>query len=840
MSQHSGQLLSLAVGLITGYRSGECTLHTHLERSLGAEVGEADRVFLTQVVEGCYRNERPLRVFLNALYHCRAAVVLRTDFTLNQILSYLVFWRLDELGVPALCGLLDSQNASTMHALVSFMVDEDALQEWVVQGWCKFLDRGYVETELLGRLRRHRAGLCAWLERSAVRAFGPGGTASSSSGGSSSSSSGGVGGGGTGEGATRRPPTIPKAPKLTAPRARVPPEPTLIHQVIKANPIPNTLERTTLEDIEAARVAASEEVRRATLGKYGPGGPQAPRLAHTRTNVERVRAEVEAARAAEAGQQFRARPAPTSYPSANATVKLTAAALLREDAVFRKRQEEEAGILREYEATLRDQSGYDAWRAEVVARDEEAEKAHTEHRRREAQAAEVAAARAVALVKRSKEAIADKVRAASSVVEEMVKVELAGEVKLRAAVAEAVKAVEYSAPAAAAAAVAEEKRVEGEARRQEAAAAAEALRLAAERDAREKTELIRQLRAIERTPKPMDPTLAFNRAEVGAPKRDPDAGIWFEAMSLVELRERLASERARVIREREGRHVGILQGKREASEKLGAVAQGVVSRRAARSAAGEARRQETKAAALAAKRAEEGRFERIMVAASESVEARAAAKAEERRILAGEERRAATMTAFMGGVTDAVEVRRLADRGKAIARRSRAEQREAGRLADEEAGVRVGEREESRARRRAEVEAEEEAEAGRRAALKTSKDEEEAARVEDAAWRKASFFYAVDREAALSAALARKDPYTAFMATRAREEVRETKGEPPLAALHSMTLTKRLERLPSTHPLTGKLTATLNTLRPSNVSGGLGGTAHSAFSNSSSFTAQYS
>ena len=125
--------------------------------------------------------------------------------------------------------------------------------------------------------------------------------------------------------------------------------------------------------------------------------------------------------------------------------------------------------------------------------------------------------------------------------------------------------------------------------------------------------------------------------------------------------------------------------------------------------------------------------------------------------------------------------------------------------------------------------------------MKTSREEEETARVEDAAWRKASFFHAVDREAALSAALARKDPYTAFMATVAREGVREAKGEPPLAALHSMTLTKRLERLPSTHPLTGKLTSTLNTLSRPHASGllGGGGTAHSSFSNSS-FTAQYS
>jgi len=703
-----------------------------------------------------------------------------------------MLFRLDELGVPALCGLLDSQSASAMHALVSFLVDDAMLREWVVEGWCKFLDRSFVERDLLGRVGRHREGLRAWLEASTVRAFGPSSSAPAL--------------------ISKRPPTIPCAPRLTAPRARVPPEPTVIPVGFKANPIPTTLERTSLEALEAARIAKGEQVRNSTIIKYGPEGPTAPRLTATRSSVERVRAEVEAARTAEAGEAFRAKPPPSSYPEHGASVRLTTAALLREEAVFRAKQAAEAEVLRQYEATLRDSSGYDAWRAAQLEADARAEAALVEHRRAEAAASDAAAAAAVASVQRKKRGVAAAVKRSEKVIEEMVAVEEAGEIKLRTQVARAVKAVEFVAPAAAKEAVEEERKVEAEARRKVAAATAAALRATAERESRERAELIKQLRALERTPRPHDPTLGFNRGEVGAPGKDPDAGIWFESMSLVELRERLLMERQRVEREREWRRGCILEVKREVGEKLSAVAEGVARRRAERAQAGEARRLAARQAAAAAASAESERLERVWVAASDSVEARAAAKEAERQSKAAAERRATAISAFMGGMTEAGEERRLKDRGRAVARVSAEEQARVAKLADGEWLVREKEREAARERSIARAEVAKEEEAARRSQLALSKKEEEEALEQDRAWRKAMFFSGVDRESTLSASLAQMHPYAHQQSENARERVRGIRGEPPLAALHSHTLSKRLERLPSTHPLSGKLQSTLSSL----------------------------
>jgi len=116
------------------------------------------------------------------------------------------------------------------------------------------------------------------------------------------------------------------------------------------------------------------------------------------TNLEAVRAEVEAERAAHylaaKGESFRARPMPSFYeewenegndengsdgapsgepsPSKRPEIKLNAAAILREDALYKKKQAEEAKMLETFELDKRDTREFTEWQRTMRLKDEEA------------------------------------------------------------------------------------------------------------------------------------------------------------------------------------------------------------------------------------------------------------------------------------------------------------------------------------------------------------------------------------------------------------------------------------------------------------------------------------
>jgi hypothetical protein len=790
MELNHAALLAHAISILSSFQPAQHALSVHLENCLrGVPPDGAEATFLSQACQGVHRQERPLRVLLNALYHVHAARVARTDFTLYQLLAYLIVWRADDLGAEQLRAVLCAAPPEKVHPLVGLLVDRAALHEWVVEGWCQFLDRPHVETELLARLDRHGGALRAWLGAAGARVFGPPAGAAAAA------------------ARAKAAPTVGVAPRLTAPRARAPPEPVPLATGFKARRVPGWLDGTSLDALEAARAGAAEAARAATGEKYAGAAP--PRLHATRSTVERVRREVEAAREGACAPLPPARP-PPPLPPDGADVRFTAAALLREDALYKKRAAEEAAVLREYEATLRDGSGFAAWRAAARAADAEAEAGAVRARRAEAAAAAAAAAAAVAAVRAHKGAVGDALRAASEVAEELVAVEAAGEAAARAALAEGVKAVEFAAPAAAVAGVRGAAAGAGAAVRARRSADEAALAAARDAAARERRELISQLRALERVPRPHLPTVAAHAGEVGAPGKDPDAGVWMEAMSLVELRERLQSARARDAAVQAERRRAILADKRELAEKLDATARALAARRARGGAAHDARRAASADAAAEAARAASAAAAAAVVTASDAVEARAAARAAAAADAAATNRRAAKMAAFMGSATAAMEARRLEDRNAGVARRSGLEAAAAVVAAAREGTVRAAEAEAGAARARAAAAAASAAAAARAGALAEAVAEAEAAHRADAGARKAAFFAGVDREGALADALAARDPYSAGAALQAREAASARRGATAtVGGLRAATLLRRVERLPEGAPLARKLLATL-------------------------------
>jgi len=66
---------------------------------------------------------------------------------------------------------------------------------------------------------------------------------------------------------------------------------------------------------------------------------------------------------------------------AAASVKLTTAAILREDAIYKKKQEEEVALLKKYEAELHDASEFEKWKEEMETKEDEERKIAIEKRK---------------------------------------------------------------------------------------------------------------------------------------------------------------------------------------------------------------------------------------------------------------------------------------------------------------------------------------------------------------------------------------------------------------------------------------------------------------------------
>jgi hypothetical protein len=781
-------------------------------------VPDPDYTFVRQVFYGVNRMERAVRVVLNALYHVHAASLNRGHATLIQVLVYLVVFRAAarggaELSMRKLAVLLESQEPATVQTVVGFLFDRAAVAEWVREGWCKFLDRGYVEETLLGGLDALRPEAEAWLDGNRTKAFGHHNTGTGRS-------TGGAGGAAPIPGsaaAPKRAPTVPVAPKLTQPKPRTAPEPVRIPQAIKAVPVPAWIESTTLEEIERRQAEVRARTHVATRNKYHFEST-VPRLHETRNTRDALREELEATRAAEMAPLPPARP-PPRLPATGADVKLNAAAILREDAVIKGKQEKEAAVIRDFERNLRDTTDYFAWQEAERAKDEEARLFAVAARKKEADDAAVVAAAALAAQQAAARAVARDMKAASAVVAEHLTVEKEAEVASRRRLAEQVRTVEYVLPAQARAAVAAAKHEQHDRVRDESVAAEVAIADARKREAAEKVEVLRQIRALERVPhvqiKTFDPSAPSGVGMLGE-------------MSLVELRERLALMRRRDDEQVEEKRREILRDKREREEMLLARVANIQRMRAQAAESNAVRRHEAAESKEDEEARQARRREEAMLVLSEQLAARRAERDEARRLLEEEEARRVKAALFLGAQTTENEARRLDSRQQGMERGVRHEQQVALRGKDQALAVAAKEA------RMAEVRA---AEAAARAvadaqdvkrAVAEATREEHAFRLAETARKKQLFFEAADREMALADLRDSLNEYAATVRHTDQDTARARRGGLPVPAERAETLSRRLARLPNGHPLAATMSMRITQgavagARSGVVAGGRGG-----------------
>jgi hypothetical protein len=360
-------LLELCLQCQATFPGQRMTLATHVDQftSGSAELAadEAAASTLREIIYGCSRSKKLLAVTVDGLYAKHAGQIARSDRGLFELFTLLAVYKLQELGLAEFRLFVLSQEAHRMHTLLSFLWSPDMQAGWLKEQWSTVLDHIFVEEKLLGDMRAVAPQMNALIsELHATIAH-----ASAVSSGATPSNELGVG-------VVKVAPkqsTIPEPFHLTQPAVRMLMAPTLqMDAVYKASPLPEPT--PSLADLEAhalsRRRAAADATRTKHMQAKAPKLSTDARSTVVHTASEKLRLELEAKeREATIGVTLRDPPKIKPVPAAKGTV----ATILREDLLYKRRQEEKAAELAKFESELRDEEAFFEWQRKMEAEDDE-------------------------------------------------------------------------------------------------------------------------------------------------------------------------------------------------------------------------------------------------------------------------------------------------------------------------------------------------------------------------------------------------------------------------------------------------------------------------------------
>eukprot|EP01137_Pigoraptor_chileana_P022028 Opistho-2@86463 len=534
------QILAVCCTLLDGFNVNATTSEEYVDDFFarkGCPVSDpSDRALVDQIFGGCARHSKILNAAVAGFYSSTGETCLRSERSLYVTLLYLAIFRLDDLGFPHFKKFVKSQDPYRMHRLLAYIFDAKRLERELRDEWSRLYDASYVQANLVQPIMRAIPAATDLISK--LEEVLNNGTV----------------------GIPSRPAqatTEPKPFKLTRPRPRLIPEPVAIPTMPKARDVPQTTYAGGFEREDLARQKDDNRRKAEELLRESNRRPFecARRTVSEKTKL--VRLEIENERLAQL-QFDKPKALPLPPPAENAPIKLNTAAILREEVVFRRKEELEARKLAMLESGAQDTSAFEKWqeeqRKQQLARDiEEIERRHLEGllSYEEAIAARQAVAKGnrevVVAMQSEAERMLDEARKQRELEEEENRrlVELTNQMHLNAV--EAKIKVQESKQKIVMEVTRDLEQMKLQAEAEEAA----------EREKR--AELIRQIRALESVP--LSKTKFVDLSETSG------LGLLSE-MSVLELRERIALLKMRIEQDEEAKRKEILQGKQQKEQSL--------------------------------------------------------------------------------------------------------------------------------------------------------------------------------------------------------------------------------------------------------------------------------
>jgi hypothetical protein len=462
---------------------------------------------------------------MSQFYNDMAASVLRADYTLYLILAYLTIFRLEELTFSEYRKFIESQEPDKMNVFLLYIFDVPRLANSVKWDWLKIFDLEYVETHMLGPISDCAASAEAIRLEMLAKASGLAAEKEASDG------TAGI------PEQPKRQLTVPVSPRITRPVPRLVPAPEKISQEMKALEMPRYLDRTSVEQIAVEKATRRKLELDKTLKKYAESKVQPFELHETRSTIKQSRLAAETKLASNLLFDTKSGPAvPLRLPTKKAEFRMNTAAYLREDALYTKKQADEAKMIEAYESELRDSTEYYQWQTAMKEQDDRGRREQVERVRSLAKQSAVEARAAIAQQRQDNADVAARIKVESEEMQKQLSYETEMQRVMNQQLVAEVIEVRDHAPRDAQTRVLEQRRERRSAVRDEMALLVAERSADAAREQAERLERAKELKALNEVHsvalKVFDPTESIGLGLLGE-------------MSLVEMKERLAINKVR-------------------------------------------------------------------------------------------------------------------------------------------------------------------------------------------------------------------------------------------------------------------------------------------------------
>lgn len=362
MSLSHADLVQCCKEILDTYDPDNVAVDLHLNDFLSTlpDLDDTDRTFLEEVFAGCVRFDKILRVVVDGFYNRDGKFILRAEQNLYKVLTYMVFVRLEELGVSQLETFVRSQNLDKMYKFLNFFLDERNLITWIKDEINKCYDEKFIADtiyspllERLPDLKRMIVGLKRSIDGAKVAKKGV------------------------------VPPVVTKPFNLTPLKPVKILIPERIPRLTKSRQVPMTTYVVPDVDIEFEKSKIKNRKKAKHL--MNESAKQSPACAAMIGKSDKTKVRMQEIVELEEkklnfDQRYCNQP-PQSILTNVVPIKLNAATILREGRLYRKREEEESKRLDKLESGYGDTREFEEWQSKMRQLDREKEEAELERRR---------------------------------------------------------------------------------------------------------------------------------------------------------------------------------------------------------------------------------------------------------------------------------------------------------------------------------------------------------------------------------------------------------------------------------------------------------------------------